>query len=38
MNQKKRALDEGPFRLPLVVNDQSKYIRNVMPQVRGWLG
>ena len=36
--QKKRALDEGPSGLPLVVNDQSKYLRSVTPQVRGWLG
>ncbi len=38
MDQKKRALDEGPFRLPLVVVYQSKYLRSVMPQVRGWFG
>lgn len=38
MNQKKRALIEGPSVLPLVVDDQSKYLRSVMPQVRGWFG
>ena len=38
MDEKKRALEEGPFGLPLVVCDQSKYFRNVMPQVRGWFG
>lgn len=37
MDQKKRALDEGPFRLP-VVTRQSKYIRSVNPYVRGWFG
>ena len=36
--KKKRALIEGPSVLPLVANDQSKYLRNVMPQVRGWFG
>ncbi len=38
MDEKKRALAEGPFRLPLVVVYQSKYLRSVIPQVRGWLG
>ncbi len=38
MDQKKRALIEGPFGLPIAGNDQSKYMRNVIPQVRGWLG
>jgi hypothetical protein len=38
MDEKKRALDEGPFQLPMVVVDQSKYLRSVIPQVRGWFG
>ena len=36
--QKKRALIEGPSFLPLMANDQSKYLRSVIPQVRGWFG
>ena len=36
--QKKRALNEGPSGLPLALDDQSKYLRSVMPQVRGWFG
>lgn len=38
MDEKKRALDEGPLDLPLAVDDQSKYLRSVRPQVRGWFG
>ena len=38
MNQKKRALIEGPSVLLMVMNDQSKYLRSVTPQVRGWFG